>query len=165
MCVYICVCVYVYARGRWSACVGFERNRYRPAECLGEDWTRGNGDSLWQDPRGTGVRGCVSIGLAPAQVFPPRIHLSSSRSRSRSRPRSELTALGLRERTNGCRSTGALPLPSLSLSPSIFLYFSLPPNRPRINTPAGPYFRPRNLNFCPRRRFRVVLFLASVILQ
>lgn len=153
MCVYICVCVYVYARGRWSACVGFERNRYRPAECLGEDWTRGNGDSLWQDPRGTGVRGCVSIGLAPAQVFPPRIHLSSSRSRSRSRPRSELTALGLRERTNGCRSTGALPLPSLSLSPSIFLYFSLPPNRPRINTPAGPYFRPRNLNFCPRRRF------------
>lgn len=128
--------VYVCARGRRSARVSATRNRYRPVECLGEDWTRKQ-RLRWQDPPRGNDEQC---GLAPSRVFPPQIRLVPSRSH----------VVGcVNERTQSCRrSTGAL----LLLLPA-----SLSPPRPRINTLAGPYFRPRNLNFCTRSS--VTLFL------
>ena len=152
-----CVCTYVYVYGWMDGCkCGLRvcceddrariasRNRYRPVECLGEDWTR-NRHTVAAGPwEREGVSPSFIPCLCPS--LPASMFL---------RPPCALAASSLRY---WCAS-------SLSLPPSAFLPFSLSPflprslretsehrrvdslHRPTINTPAGPYFRPRNRNF------------------
>lgn len=112
----MCVCV----RARTTERVSLSRNRYRPVECLGEDWTRKR--LRWQD-HGERARLCDSVSLLHGLPTPnPSVVLSLALARS-----------AWNERPPEHRRAASL-------------------HQPRINTSAGPYFRPRNLNFCTRRR-------------
>jgi len=114
VCVSVCtdrrVCVRARARERVSA----SRNRYRPVECLGEDWTR-------KRRLGGGRIGCVgSPSPSRARLPTPSVPLALS--------------LCVNEPGGGAQARCRVSL-----------------HRARINTPAGAYFRPRNLNFCTPR--------------
>jgi hypothetical protein len=123
-CMRACTCVCV--RARTMERVSASRNRYRPAECLGEDWTRkqrlggrihGENDEC----------GCVNRSHSRAGIPTPNPPLTLSLPLARLVYVNERTAAGHR------RAAASL-------------------HRPRINTSAAPYFRPRNLNFCARHR-------------
>lgn len=130
--VYRCVCTYTCTlrvgceddRARVAS-----RSRYRPVECLGEDWTRKRHDGS----RTMGARVFLPLSF-PLSTLSPSLDLSPP---------------------SACSSLRYWCASSLLLSP--FLPWSLREtsehrradslHQPTINTPAGLYFRPRNRNF------------------